>query len=123
MSITSNMMVDNSKEANVRYPYQNKYINQNVFIKKEDLKRMHTRFKSREKDWDYFDEIFKNYDKIEVWYEDMCLNPEKEHNRILEFLGMEQRPLEGRTKKQRTELLKDTIINYGEASQYLIKAL
>lgn len=122
MSITSNMMVENSKNANVERPYQNEYIDQKVCFTPKELKNIHLKFKHREKDWDYFDDAFKNYEKIEVWYEDMCQNPEREHKRILEFLGMKQMPLRGRTTKQRTMLLRDSI-NYDEASQHLIKAL
>lgn len=123
MSITSNMLVDNSKRDKIRGPYQNKYTDQNITIKSKTLENMHNKFKEKEKKWDYFDNVFKNHEKIEVWYEDMCLNPEKEHNTILEFLGVEKMPLRSGNKKQRTELLRDTIINYGEASQHLIKML
>ena len=123
MSITSNLLVENSKRDNIVRPHQAKYINQNITIESNALENIHNKFKEKEKKWEYFDNVFKNHEKIEVWYEVMCLNPEKEHNKILEFLGAKQVPLKGKTKKQRTTLLRETITNYGEASQYLIKAL
>jgi len=121
MSVTSNLLVQNSQKAKVFKPHQADYVNPNITIKAPQ--HLHQSFKRREEQWANFDNVFKNHEVIEVWYEDMCSNPEREHETILSFLGVPQIPLKSHIKKQRDRLLRDTIINYGEASQHLIKML
>ena len=123
MSITSKLLIDNSTRNKIKRPYQAKYIDHNVTIEKKVLVNINNNFKNKEKKWEYGDDLSKNNETIEIWYEDMCLNSEKEHNKILDFLGAKQVPLKSKIIKQRDVLLRDMIVNYGETSQYLIKAL
>ena len=121
MSFTSKLLVQNSQKLKIRHPYQAQYKNQDIVIESPD--KLFDHFKNREHTWKHFDNLFKKHEVLEVWYEDMCFDVEKEHTRILEFLGAEQMPLSSGTKKQRDKLLRESLKIYVEASQYLIKAL
>tara|TARA_Y100000034_G_scaffold288_1_gene399 strand:- start:1462 stop:2163 length:702 start_codon:yes stop_codon:yes gene_type:complete len=123
MSLTSQILTQKARWALARNPWQTPYEHQECFINKKQLERISDFYKEREKKWEYFDEVFEDHSTLEIWYEQMCEDTEKTHNKVLDFLGIERQPLESRMIKQRDKLLREIIINYEEASQYLIKAL
>ena len=71
---------------------------------------------------DDFGARFQNHDILDIWYEDLVKNKEKEMHRLFDFLGVEKQKVESSYKKQNKESLKDLIINYDEVSKALSKS-
>lgn len=120
MCLTSQILAKKSGLLGLKNPWQQPYVNQRIIV---PIKKMFWEINAYKKQWKHFDETFKNNEIIEIWYEQMVANPEKEQNRVLDFIGIKKIPLISRIKKQRNKLLREIIINYDEVSQHLIKAL
>jgi len=82
-----------------------------ISISYEDCLRAFTEKPKKEKQ---FDIAFQNHDKIDVLYEDLSYDYEKEMKRIQDFLGIQYEPLKPSTFKQAVLSLSKAISNYFE---------
>ena len=65
-------------------------------------------------------ERFKNWDYIEVVYENLVTNPLEEFNRIGAFLNVADiNPVKIILRKQNPEKLSELVVNYSEVAQLL----
>jgi LPS sulfotransferase NodH len=69
------------------------------------------------------DEFFDDSPKLEVSYEDLVDNPEKESRRLLDFLGVEFHELSAKTLKQQTKKRSEIIVNYDELKDHVINGV
>lgn len=73
------------------------------------------------KEWESnIDNIFSEHSKLEISYEKMVTDPDT-LSEVLDFLGVEQKPLKTSHKKQNKEPLSQLIENYDEFSNKLSK--
>jgi LPS sulfotransferase NodH len=61
-----------------------------------------------------YDDAFRDHEMLEVYYEDLVAQRQVECDRILDFLGVQQRPLTTPMMKQRKSTLSDAIENYDD---------
>ena len=59
-----------------------------------------------------YEEIFRDHQYSEVYYEDLVAHRERECNRLLEYLGARRRPLKTRLLKQNKRSLPEVVRNY-----------
>ncbi|MBN1319114.1 MAG: sulfotransferase domain-containing protein, partial [Anaerolineales bacterium] len=69
------------------------------------------------------DRFFRKNPKLEVFYEDLAANLETESRRILDFLGLEFRPLQSDYKKQRKIKKTQVIANFCELRAYIEQSI
>lgn len=77
----------------------------------EDLLRL---FRQNQKWESAGAEIFSGHQLIEVYYEDMSAQFDREYRRVLKFLGIKYRPPRTDFKKQRTKIMRDLVENYDD---------
>jgi LPS sulfotransferase NodH len=65
-----------------------------------------------------YDHFFAHHDVLEVFYEELTTNTAAESKRILDFLGLEYRPLKAMTIKQNVRPLSQIIKNYEALKQH-----
>jgi LPS sulfotransferase NodH len=82
-----------------------------VEFTKEELEKGFQQTRRREKEGD---EIFSKHAKIEVFYEDLVCDPEKEFVKITDFLGLNQVNPKTNLKKQNPQKASILIRNYTE---------
>ncbi|ALJ00010.1 sulfotransferase [Rufibacter tibetensis] len=71
-------------------------------------------FKAMEEEEKQFDMFFEKQHKIELFYEDLVKNPEKELARVQTFLGVKQHRLETLLSRQNPEALSELVVNFQE---------
>ncbi|HVX92577.1 MAG TPA: sulfotransferase [Candidatus Dojkabacteria bacterium] len=64
-----------------------------------------------------YDEFFKDHQKIDVFYENLANNYQKETKKIFKFLNIDYQDTTPSTYKQRKESLRNMITNYDELKQ------
>ena len=69
------------------------------------------------------DDFFKDNPKLEVIYEELANDPDRNSRRILDFLKVDHQELTSKTRKQQTKNKAEVIANYDELKQLLIRAL
>ena len=77
-----------------------------------DLNKMKNEYKK-------CDELFKNLNTLEIFYEDMSKDYQQQMNRIFSFLNLEQQQVKPTTIKQESRPLKDIIENYVDVKRIL----
>lgn len=77
-------------------------------------------FINTEKLWKKYDKEFRDFSKIDVYYEDLCQNPQKELERVLSLLGVPYRRLFCPLRKQNIRSLRNVIINYDELKEKFV---
>ncbi len=68
-------------------------------------------------DQEKYDDFFKNHPKIELIYENLSSDRDKEMKRVQSFLGVDDKPLKPSTRKQSYQPLSDSISNYFELKE------
>lgn len=67
------------------------------------------------------EEFFGDHPVTTVYYEDLQNNPTKVCSKILKFLGLSQRPLKSRMKKQNRKRLSQNVLNYAELKRQFVR--
>ena len=67
---------------------------------------------------EYYSALFAGHPLLEVYYEDLCINPQAEGKRVLEFLELKEFPLQERTVKQNIRPMREVLKNYDELKEY-----
>jgi LPS sulfotransferase NodH len=65
-----------------------------------------------------YDEAFADHRTLEVWYEDLAADMTAECDRVLEFLGVDRRPLTTSMKKQRRGSPAEVVENFDELRRH-----
>jgi LPS sulfotransferase NodH len=61
-----------------------------------------------------YDTTFAQHPYLEMYYEDLVADRRGEMTRVLEFLGLEDRDLQSRLRRQNTRALEDVVENFAE---------
>jgi LPS sulfotransferase NodH len=64
-----------------------------------------------------FREMFQRHDNVEVTYEELCREPQRELRKILKFLDLPFQPLQTGLEKQNPEITSELLKNYAELKQ------
>ncbi len=64
-----------------------------------------------------FDELFKNHNKIDIYYENLLTDNQNELTKVQQFLNLKSYNLKTALKKQNPELLKNLLLNYSELKE------
>ena len=94
--------------------FPEKPLNENKIILNIDYDECLNYFEKTKKEIEYYDNFFDKHNKLEVYYEDIVENIEKECKLILSFLNLNLSPLKTYAEKQIVEPMKELIDNYYE---------
>jgi LPS sulfotransferase NodH len=88
-----------------------------VFLDYEECLRNFTSTRTWESQYDLF---FDNHQKIDLYYENLARDYDREMNRVWELLGVDYEPVKPNTYKQATKPLSIAISNYFELKEKFI---
>lgn len=100
-----------AKKNKLWWTHKSIFINTKVNL---DYEKCVEFFLQIKKEVGYYNGFFSHSDKLDVYYEDLNNNKDKEIKRILEFLGSNQEILNSPMKKINKRDLKEVISNYSE---------
>ena len=108
----------NTGEKNIRntHSYQSKDSKFSVVFPVDKLQALFEQTKLWEDDWPH---RFSHCPQIDITYEELCLDPDRQLDHIASFLGLKYSP-QWRTTfhKQRTQSIQSSLVNYHELKEY-----
>jgi len=82
-----------------------------------DFEKVRNYFETTERSIELYKHDFRQHDIIEIYYEDLVQNLQNETNKLLNFLGVENKPLSSVLIKQNTRNIKEILLNYEDLKE------